>query len=228
MKRKWMYSLLSAALLLTACTPQSSEQSQAPAYEKTIKVEMGEIVAIEGEQAVSQVISPSGEKVLVESNAFTPTEVGNYRIVYEDGQQQFVRVYESQAPVIKFLEDTTRLVWKDGMTVYLPEPQVTDNVDDNVGFTYAVYNDKGKEIECNNRELKVSSTGGEWYEVKYWASDSVDNLTEASIKVYVAGKYEIANFETTASLGSFSVGDGAGTSLMPKTRQLQLTAFSAK
>ena len=118
MKRKWMYSLLSTALLLTACTPQSSEQSQAPAYEKTIKVEMGEIVAIEGEQAVSQVISPLGEKVLVESNVFTPTEVGNYRIVYEDGQQQFVRVYESQAPVIKFLEDTTRLVWKDGMTVY--------------------------------------------------------------------------------------------------------------
>ena len=156
MKRKWMYSLLSTALLLTACAPQSSEQSQAPAYEKTIKVEMGEIVAIEGEQTVSQVISPSGEKVSVESNAFKPTEVGNYRIVYEDGQQQFVRVYESEAPVIKFLEDTTRLVWKDVMTVYLPEPQVTDNVDENVDFSYAVYNDKGIEIECINRELKVS------------------------------------------------------------------------
>ena len=210
MKKKWMYSLLSAALLLTACTPSSSEEAPPPTYEKTVKVELGGQVQIEGAQDVTQVLSPFGEAVSVEGNVFTPAEVGNYRIVYADGQQQFVRVYESEAPVIKFLEDTTRLVWKDGMTVYLPEPQVTDNVDEDVDFTYTVYNDQQQEIECVNRELKVTSTGGEWYEVRYLATDSVDNWTEESIKVYVAGKYEIANFETTASLGVFSIGDGAG------------------
>ena len=208
--KKIIVFLLCLTLCFSAGCKKNGKDNDDANYYPTKILEVGAQYDLSSFSEIQSVKNSSGEAVSCQGKIFNAEKEGDYVVEFADGSFMFIKVYPSEAPKMKFLENTDALLWKDGQKIYLPDPMVSDNVDDKIELSFKAWKENSPEnlIPCDNGELQVQTETGEWYNVEYCAKDAVGNETKKVLKVYATGKYEIANFETSALVGIGQPDDG--------------------